>query len=162
MTDIEFQAVIDEVFASIPSYAHDVINTYCQQFIQSEFLVSDERADEAAKSKAIDIPASFLLATDTHWHFVFRPHVLNAPCDVLKTIIRHEIVHGFLISVAHVPSGAAKKALNGYKMQIEAICKRAGITVPLSYEEDLVCIINDDWGGDEMKAKEWVRQHRKT
>lgn len=161
MTDEVFQKVFDEVFASIPSYAKDAITSYVGRFVQSEILVSDDCANQAQKTKDIPVPASLLLATDTHWHFVFRPHVLTAPIEILKTIIRHEIVHGFLISVERIQSDTAQKAVDDYKAQVEKVCRLAGIPVPPSYEEDLVCIINDDWGGDEIKAKEWVRLNNK-
>jgi hypothetical protein len=162
MTEPQFQNLYDEVFGAIPQYAKDCILGYANvQNIHPEILINDEPVNLAEKKKHIDAPAGLLLATDTNWHFAFRPYILNAPRDVLSTIIRHEFIHGFLISAEKLPMPAAKSALEKYNKQIEQTCAMGGIPVPQSIEEDLVCLINDDWGGNEMKAKEWVRQNKR-
>jgi hypothetical protein len=163
MMNDEFQNRFDEVLHGAPDYAKSSITEYIATGIKCEILISDEAADKAQKVKKIDIPAAHLLATDTNWHFVFRPFLLDAPGDILRSIIRHEIIHGFLISVECLPTQAAQAEVNKYKQRLGDLQKKFKIELPEGYDmtEDLVCTINDDWGGDDLAAKKWLQKKLK-
>lgn len=158
MSDEEFQGFFNELFDKIPAYAKESITNYVKKFIKSEILVSDEAVNMAEQSKKIVAPAALLLATDTHWHFAFRPRILKAPKDVISTIVRHEIAHGFVISVERLPSKEAQGVIRQHKNTLETIRKQAGLQLPDAYDitEDLISIINEDWGSDEDAARKWL------
>lgn len=160
MTNDEFQMLFDAVFHGIPDYAKSSITEYIKKSVRSEIVISDEAANKAEKTSGVDIPSAHLLATDTNWHYVFRRFLLDAPKDILESIIRHEIIHGFLISVERLPTEVARKQIDKYKQGLETILREKRIELPKSYDitEDLVCVINDDWGGDDVGAKEWLQE----
>ena len=87
----------------------------------------------------------------------------TAPENVIRTIVRHEMIEGFLISVEHSGVKATSEATERYKSALLQIGKENGVEVAKSYNitEDLVCFINDQWGGDENCAKAWVSEYLK-
>ena len=160
MTDPEFQTFFDTVYHGIPDYAKCSIQEYLATGVTSEILLSDDAANKAEQKTGIAIPAATMVATDTNWHFVFRPFLKDAPPDKLHSIIQHEIIHAFLISVELHPNEPALRHVHEYQQLLEALRKKFDVKLPDGYDitEDLVCYVNDAWGADDLGAKEWLQE----
>ena len=80
MTNNDFQSLFDDVYRRLPNYAKESICRYREKGIRSEILISDEAADKAQEKSHVPIPAATLVATETNWHYVFRPSLArNCP-----------------------------------------------------------------------------------
>lgn len=157
MTHPEFQSLFDGIFHSLPDYAKDAISRYIATGATSEILIDNDAADKM-EAKGTQVPAAALLDSPPRWYFVFRPFLLvQCPKDILSTIVRHEMAHAFLIAVERCPTPESKREVDRYRRLVDSLSTLIALPDKYDMTEDLISIINDDWGSDEMAAKTWLQ-----
>jgi hypothetical protein len=153
MTNSEFESLFHKVHFSLPDYIVESINRYTDNRITVSIDLSDELVDKAERKFYMAYPSAFLLPSDTHWHFTFRQRVLDAPLDVLTSIIRHEIIHGFLISARFTHLRNARVAINDFERELKKVDSSYRTLSSSDKEERLTSFINKSLGGVEDEAR---------
>ena len=153
MTDSEFKTIFDEVYFSLPNYVLESIRLYSEKGIFVEVLFSDAPVDMAERKFKRGCPSAFLLITDSSWSFAFRPRVADAPQDILTTIIRHEIIHAFLVAAENTHLRNSRIAVQDFERQLRLADPSYKTDSALRKEEKLTSFINKSWGGIEDEAR---------
>lgn len=77
----------------------------------------------------------------------------NAPRDILTTIIRHEIIHAWLIAAENTHRKKCRIMIQGFERDLKRISQSYKMASKLDNEEMLTSFINKAWGGIEDEAR---------
>lgn len=154
MNSSEFKAIFDEVYLGMPDYALETITHYREgNGVDMQIFLADEPVDKAERKDKRKYPTAILHTDKTTWYFAFRPRITEASTDIVKTIIRHEFVHVFLISAEKTHTRKARIIINEFEKHLKRTDSTYKLDTPTNKIERLTIFINKDWGSDEDKAR---------
>jgi hypothetical protein len=155
----KMKKIFDTVLCEkIPQEMKDKILTYWDRFkVAPEIRIVDAKSE--IKSAAVgplkdDWPILHI--------FYFRSFLLNAPEDVLITIMRHELIHVFLDSDLKRETLLQKKLLNNqntFKTGLEDSLSAITRVRLISFEEGLVGGLTEALGSDQNGALGWIAKN---
>ena len=147
MTSEAFNDRFQSVWASLPDYMIDSISACIDRFsIDVQIHFSDEIVGLAEMKNGLIYPACLLLVKGNNWHFAFREILGSAPDKVLDDLIRHEIIHAFLVSEERLPSIQGQIELSLFQSGGHLFCD----------DEELIGRINVSLGANESAAGKWL------
>lgn len=148
MNSETFNERFQTVWMSLPDYMKDSISGCIDRFsIDVQIHFSDEIVGLAEKKNRMIYPACLLLVESNNWHFAFREILSSSPEKVLDDLIRHEIIHAFLISEERLPTNSGQRELSLLQSEGHSSCD----------DEDLIGRINVSLGADERTAGNWLK-----
>lgn len=158
MTVAEFEKLFWSTVESLPRDMVDCIKRYAAARITPEIHVTDSAVDQIQQRQGLDFVPAAMVEANGKWFFAFRPMLLSAPESVFQTIIRHEVLHAFLYAVNGMPTPGAEERYFDNEKRLEAEYARQGLKPACEADriENLICLMNDEFGGDETAAREWV------
>jgi len=147
MNSKAFNERFQTVWMSLPNYMKHSISGCIDRFsIDVQIHFSDEIVGLAEKKNGLIYPACLLLVEGNNWHFAFREILGFAPDKVLDDLIRHEIIHAFLVSEERSPSIQGQHELSLLQSGGHLSCD----------DEELIGRINVSLGANESAAGKWL------
>jgi hypothetical protein len=162
MTTAEFSAFFWSTVNTLPQEMRNCLTRYAQECVTAELFVNDQAVFRAEKRMGLDWVPAIMEERNGYWTFAFRPVLLDAPKEVFETIIRHELLHAFLYAVNGMPTPEAAKLYKRFQERLEAKYAAAGRQPNSDYhrQEELIELMNEEFGGDEKVARDWVIANR--
>ena len=158
MTTEEFSKLFWGTVNTLPKDLRECLTRYAQECVTAHLFVNDQAVFRLERKLGLDFVPAAMLEEGATWTFAFRPMLMDAPQQVFETIIRHELLHAFLYAVNGMPTREAADRYEIFQRQLEAKYA-AEARQPLSEAnrmEDLIALMNEEFGGDEKAAREWV------
>lgn len=170
MTEAEFHDWFATRVAAMP----EQIGTHVTSFIDSNgiklrLLIGDEHVEKVEKREGKKYPAAITMINDNEREYwmVFRPKLLNAPDDILQTVVWHEVAHIFVNPVLYPPKRFKKLpdphfvSVVTYRKEMAAdpVIAAKGKLPKADYEETLVEFIVRSLGCDEIAVRDWLAKN---
>lgn len=172
MTEDEFQKFFFAAISCMPAKAGDDFVLFLDDNqVSFELRVSSDLLDRAERKRGEVYDSAITLFDDDeklYW-MIFRDGLLNAPNDILQTIIWHEAIHVLVHPVLSlhpnykpIPAIHLDRIRTFQRLMIETVeFKVLKNVTPALYEEGLVEFIGLSWGCDLEGARKWVNENLK-
>lgn len=162
MLPSEFQPFFWATVNTLPREVRECITRYATECVTAELFVNDQAVFRAERKLGLPWVPAVMYEHNGFWTFAFRPLLLNAPPEVFRTIIRHELLHAFLYAVNGMPTDAAVGRYEGFKKRLDEKYDAEGRQPTSDYErqENLIELMNEECGGEEKAARAWVEENR--
>lgn len=165
MNPEEFEPTYAKICAEAPAYVTESLAYFFREnSILHQSLVSSESIDKAEITTGRKLPIAITLFDGRKWFTVFRDQIYEAPYQVLRAVIHHEIAHMFVTPILrplpfqkNLPK-LGRERIKAFRemFEKETSFRHSKASLDDTYEEGLVSFMNTSWGNDEAAAHSWL------